>query len=181
MNAYFAYQVVGYHGTGDISYGTALAAVFVEGLIFIALSLLGMRTWLVRIMPSSLKEATAAGIGLFIAFIGLSNTGLGLVTANTATVPLDLAGCPTQYADPVTGACSSHKLQSPAVSKNEMRQLAYNSRVLSCGSAYFSVVFLQCGSWRSSSSMPSSPGSLLCRLSRGRKFTFLTDQCRTVP
>jgi len=42
LNAYFAYQVVGYHGTGPVSYRMALTAVFVEGFIFVGLSLLGM-------------------------------------------------------------------------------------------------------------------------------------------
>ena len=49
LNAYFAYQVVGYHGTGNVSYRLALTAVFVEGFIFVFLSLIGMRQWLVQI------------------------------------------------------------------------------------------------------------------------------------
>ena len=47
LNAYFAYQIVGFHGTGLISYNLALTAVFAEGFIFIYLSLIGMRQWLV--------------------------------------------------------------------------------------------------------------------------------------
>jgi AGZA family xanthine/uracil permease-like MFS transporter len=43
LNAYFAYQVVGYHGSGIIPYNLALTAVFIEGFIFIGLSLIGMR------------------------------------------------------------------------------------------------------------------------------------------
>ncbi|KIL58593.1 hypothetical protein M378DRAFT_312443 [Amanita muscaria Koide BX008] len=67
VNAYFTYSVVGFHGTGTISYRQALAAVFMEGWIFLFLSLLGIRQWLVRIMPQSLVLAVGAGIGLFIA------------------------------------------------------------------------------------------------------------------
>ncbi len=63
--------MVGFHGSGFISYREALAAVFMEGWIFFILSLLGLRQWLARIMPQSLVMAVGAGIGLFIAFIGL--------------------------------------------------------------------------------------------------------------
>jgi len=71
LNAYFTYSIVGFHGTGIVTYREALAAVFMEGWIFVILSLLGLRQWLVRIMPQSLILAVGAGIGLFIAFIGL--------------------------------------------------------------------------------------------------------------
>lgn len=115
LNAYFAYQVVGFHGTGNISYELALAAVFAEGWIFFALSLLGMRQWLVKTLPASLKIACACGIGLFLALIGLSYTaGIGAVTGGYPT-PLDLGGCPPEYLDEF-GRCTSHKMQNPAVS-----------------------------------------------------------------
>jgi xanthine/uracil/vitamin C permease (AzgA family) len=45
LNAYFAYQIVGYHGDGIISYNLALTAVFIEGFVFVFLSLIGMRQW----------------------------------------------------------------------------------------------------------------------------------------
>lgn len=70
LNAYFAYTVVG--GMG-YSWQIALAAVFVEGLIFIALSLTNVREAIFNAIPSSLKVAVSVGIGLFIAFIGLQN------------------------------------------------------------------------------------------------------------
>jgi adenine/guanine/hypoxanthine permease len=116
LNAYFAYQVVGFHGTGKISYGQALAAVFIEGFIFFALSILGMRQWLVRILPTSIKVASGCGIGLFLSLIGLSySAGIGAITGGATATPLDIAGCPSQYLDPVTGACTSHKMQNPQV------------------------------------------------------------------
>ncbi|MEK4030994.1 NCS2 family permease [Pseudobacillus sp. FSL P4-0506] len=74
MNAYFAYSVVGSHG--DITYSTAFAAVFVAGLIFIALSLTPFREKLIIAIPDNLKHGITAGIGLFIAFIGLRQTGI---------------------------------------------------------------------------------------------------------
>ncbi|KAF2757015.1 purine transporter [Pseudovirgaria hyperparasitica] len=112
LNAYLAYQVVGYHGSGQISYQMAMTAVFVEGFIFIALSLLGLRQWLARIIPGSIKVATAAGIGLFLTLIGLSHSaGIGAITGDRTT-PLALGGCPEEYLSPDTGACMSHKATS---------------------------------------------------------------------
>ncbi|KAL1596059.1 hypothetical protein SLS59_008048 [Nothophoma quercina] len=115
LNAYLAYQIVGFHGTGPINYRVAMMAVFVEGFIFIALSLLGIRQWLARIIPASIKVACGAGIGLFLTLIGLSySAGIGAITGSKAT-PLELGGCPTQYLDPDTGACLSHKATSPTM------------------------------------------------------------------
>jgi len=117
LNAYFAYQVVGFHGSGNIPYRLALLAVFIEGWIFIGLSLLGMRQWLVRLLPSSVKVASGCGIGLFLALIGLSySAGIGAVTGGATSTPLDIAGCPPRYLDPVTGHCNSHKMTNPSVS-----------------------------------------------------------------
>jgi AGZA family xanthine/uracil permease-like MFS transporter len=114
LNAYFTYQVVGFHGSGTVPYRLALTAVFVEGFVFIFLSLIGMRQWLVKLVPASLKIAATAGIGLFLTLIGLSSSaGIGLISGGEAT-PLDLAGCPSQYRDEF-GACQSHKLLDPRV------------------------------------------------------------------
>lgn len=114
LNAYFAYQVVGYHGSGIIPYNLALTAVFIEGFIFIGLSLIGMRQWLVKVIPNSLKIATACGIGLFLALIGISsNIGIGAISGAKNT-PLELAGCSNEYKDEL-GLCTSHKMTSPTV------------------------------------------------------------------
>ena len=115
MNAYFAFQVVGYHGQGPVSYRLALTAVFVEGFIFAGLSLLGMRQWLARMIPTSIKLATGAGVGLFLATIGLTySAGIGAITGSTDT-PLELAGCVEAYKDPTTGVCLSHKMRNPTL------------------------------------------------------------------
>lgn len=73
LNAYFAFTVCLKLG---IDWRVALAAVFVEGLIFILLTLTGVRGFVVKAVPSSIKLATSAGIGLFIAFIGLKSAGI---------------------------------------------------------------------------------------------------------
>ena len=73
LNAYFAYTVVLQMG---YSWQTALLAVLVEGLIFIVLSLTPVREAIFDAIPLSLKHAVSAGIGLFIAFIGMQNANL---------------------------------------------------------------------------------------------------------
>ena len=70
LNAYFAYTVC--IGMG-VSWQTALLAVFIEGLVFILLSLTNVREAIFNAIPLTLKTAVSAGIGLFIAFIGLQN------------------------------------------------------------------------------------------------------------
>ncbi|KAI9461529.1 permease family-domain-containing protein [Russula earlei] len=115
LNAYFTYSVVGFHGTGIVSYRDALAAVFMEGWIFLFLSLLGLRQWLVRIMPRSLILAVGAGIGLFIAFIGLSSGGLGVVGGSTSTF-VALGGCkPDHYLAGLPGYCDSRVMRNPTM------------------------------------------------------------------
>ena len=80
LNAYFAYSVV--IGMG-YSWQWALAAVFVEGLIFIVLSLCNVREALFNAIPQCMKHSVSAGIGLFITFIGLK--GAGIIVADEST------------------------------------------------------------------------------------------------
>ena len=83
LNAYFAYTVVLQMG---YSWEMALAAVFVEGLIFIALSLTSVREAIFNAIPMNLKHAVSAGIGLFIAFIGLQNAKIVVESATLVSV-----------------------------------------------------------------------------------------------
>jgi AGZA family xanthine/uracil permease-like MFS transporter len=86
LNAFFTYSVV--LGLG-IDWRVALAAVFIEGIIFIALTAFNVRSLIVKAIPACLKHATAAGIGLFIAYIALSGDtsvgGAGIIVASEAT------------------------------------------------------------------------------------------------
>lgn len=82
LNAYFTSMVLG--SDGAIDYVTAFAAVFVAGLIFIILSLTSLRKVLIQAIPENLKHAITAGIGLFIAFIGMRLSGL--IVANDANL-----------------------------------------------------------------------------------------------
>lgn len=118
LNAYFAFHVVGYNGSGKVPYGVALTAVFLEGLIFIFFALTGLRQWLVKLIPSTIKIATGAGIGLFLADIGLSyGSGIGAITGGWNATPLTIAGCPIEMIIPQTQMCDSGIMTSPKVSK----------------------------------------------------------------
>jgi AGZA family xanthine/uracil permease-like MFS transporter len=81
LNAFFAYTLV---LTKQVSWQTALGAVFLSGLFFLLLTLAGLRTKIVEAIPRPLVAAISVGIGLFITFIGLQK--LGLVTASEATM-----------------------------------------------------------------------------------------------
>ncbi len=72
LNAFFAFTVV--LGMGN-SWQFALTAVFLEGIIFIILTLLNVREAIINLIPQNIKKAISVGIGLFIAFIGMQNAG----------------------------------------------------------------------------------------------------------
>jgi AGZA family xanthine/uracil permease-like MFS transporter len=80
LNAFFTYTVV--FGMG-YSWQIALAAVFLEGIVFIILSLFNIREAIIKAIPANLKSAVAVGIGLFIALIGLANAGVVVNDAGT--------------------------------------------------------------------------------------------------
>jgi AGZA family xanthine/uracil permease-like MFS transporter len=98
LNAYFTYTVV--KGMG-LSWQTALGCVFLSGAAFLILTVAGVRQLIVRAVPRSLFAAVAGGIGLFIAFIGLSDAGIivakqgtmvGLGSLTTPTAAIALLG-----------------------------------------------------------------------------------------
>lgn len=80
VNALFAYTIC---GTMGFSWQAALAGVFVSGLIFIVISVTGIRKAIINAIPKQLKLAIGAGIGFFIAFVGLKNAGI--IVANPST------------------------------------------------------------------------------------------------
>src|SRR6202008_517680 len=80
LNAYFTYTVV--KGLG-VPWETALGCVFLSGAAFLVLTLVGVRRLIIGVIPRSLLAAVAAGIGLFIAFIGLRDAGI--IVPNPAT------------------------------------------------------------------------------------------------
>ena len=84
LNAFFVYTVC---LTMGHSWQFALTAVFIEGIIFIILTLTKVRQWILNSIPLSMKNAIGAGIGLFIAFIGMQNAGL-IVNSDSTLVTL---------------------------------------------------------------------------------------------
>jgi len=80
LNAFFAFTVVGALG---YTWQQALGAVFISGVIFLIITITGIRTWLIAGIPPSLRSAIAAGIGLFLAIIALTTSGI--VVAHPAT------------------------------------------------------------------------------------------------
>ncbi|CAG8639574.1 16340_t:CDS:2 [Dentiscutata erythropus] len=83
------FYLVGFHGGGNIPYTLA------------------------KLIPKSIKNAAAAGIGLFLCFIGFQkNTGIALIATDPTTV-VSLGGCPDQYFNSTTGACTGHHMESP--------------------------------------------------------------------
>ncbi len=86
LNAYFAYTVCGAMG---YSWQIALLAVFVEGLIFIVLSVTNVREAIFNAIPIQLKKGVSVGIGLFVAFIGFQNAGLVVNSDSTLVTVVD--------------------------------------------------------------------------------------------
>ena len=86
LNAYMAYTVV--QGMG-YPWQVALFAVFIEGIIFILLSLTNVREAIFNAIPRQLKDGVSIGIGLFIAFIGLQNAGLSITKESTLVTIID--------------------------------------------------------------------------------------------
>lgn len=115
LNAYFTYQVVGWHGSGLIPYRIALTAVFVEGFVFMFLALTGLRQWLVKMIPSTIKTASGVGIGLFLTMVGLSySAGIGAITSGGST-PVAIGGCPVKYLNS-RGECTQGIMTNATVS-----------------------------------------------------------------
>lgn len=95
LNAFFAFSVV--LGMG-IPWQTALTGVLFSGLIFIVLSLSGLRELIINAIPAQLKYAVGAGIGLFITFLGFQNAGIIVGDPNTLVGLGDLSAGPTLLA-----------------------------------------------------------------------------------
>ena len=89
LKAYFAYTVCGSMG---YSWQVALLAVFAEGIVFIVLSLTNVREAIFNAIPLTLKHGVSAGIGLFIAFVGLQGAHLVVNSDSTLTTTVDFAG-----------------------------------------------------------------------------------------
>jgi len=95
LNAFFTYTVVLEMG---YSWQVGLGGVFISGLIFILLSLLNIREWIINSIPQSLRFGIAAGIGLFLAFIALKNAGIVVDSPATLLTMGDISALPALLA-----------------------------------------------------------------------------------
>lgn len=106
--------MVGWRGTGDVTYGAATTAVLIEGAIFLFLAVTGLRYAIIKLIPEPVRLATPAAIGAFLAHLGLQTAeGIGIVVSDIATA-VTLGGCPESkrtplvaltdecFADPIT-------------------------------------------------------------------------------
>jgi len=110
MNAYFTYNVVGWRGTGGISFESALTAVLIEGGIFFVLAVTGVRFAIANAIPEPIKIATGPAIGAFLAHLGFQTAeGIGLVVGDIATA-VTLGGCAPEFRTPLVAyddACAN--------------------------------------------------------------------------
>src|SRR3546814_16796672 len=95
LNAFFAFTVVGSLG---YTWQQALGAVFISGIIFVLITVTGVRSWLIQGIPRSLRSAIAAGIGLFLAIIALGNAGIVVAYPETKVELGDLTAPPALLA-----------------------------------------------------------------------------------
>jgi AGZA family xanthine/uracil permease-like MFS transporter len=102
MNAYFTYNVVGFRGFGSVSYGAALAAVLIEGIVFFILAVTGLRFWIIKnCIPDPVRHSVPAAIGAFLAHLGLQTAeGIGVVVSDVAT-SVTLGGCSPEHRTPM--------------------------------------------------------------------------------
>jgi AGZA family xanthine/uracil permease-like MFS transporter len=101
LNAYFAFSVV--LGMG-VSWEVALTAVLIEGVLFLGMSLFNVREAIFNAIPANLKHAVGAGIGLFIAFIGMQNAKIVIADNATLVTMFNLGKFNSLYANPAGGA-----------------------------------------------------------------------------
>ncbi|KAG8090826.1 hypothetical protein GUJ93_ZPchr0011g28555 [Zizania palustris] len=156
-NAYFAYNMVGFRGSGPLTYSTALAGVMLEGIVFFALSAVGLRSRLARMIPRNIRLATAVGIGLFLAFTGLqAHQGIGLVGASPSTL-VTLTAC--SEIDPVTGVCLGGTMRSPTFWLGAVGFLITATCLARDvkGSMIYGIVFVTVVSWIRGTSVTAFP------------------------
>ncbi|XP_009775870.1 adenine/guanine permease AZG2-like [Nicotiana tabacum] len=146
-NAYLAYNLVGFHGSGKMSYQTVMAIFLVEGCAFLAIAVFGLRGRIARFIPQPVRLACAAGIGLFIAFVGLqAHQGVSLVGPDPSTL-LTLTACSST--NPVTGECTGGKMQSPTfwLSSVGFIIMCYGLMKEIKGSMIYGILFVTLVSW----------------------------------
>lgn len=97
LNAFFVYTVCGFGISNGMTYANALVFILIDGVVFVLLTVTGLRKKIFAAIPDCVKVAIPAGIGLFIAFIGLQNAGIVVLNSSTkvAMVSLNFLGSAT--------------------------------------------------------------------------------------
>ncbi|XP_077228044.1 xanthine/uracil permease family protein [Tasmannia lanceolata] len=160
-NTYFTFNLVGFHGSGPVSYGTALAVVLVEGCIFVVLSATGIRGKLARLLPRTIRLSCAAGIGLFLAFVELQGQqGVGLVGPSKPTLVTITACARTNL---LTGECIEGPMRSPTFWLGAVGFLiaSYCLSKGIKGSMIYGIVFVTLVSWIRNTSVTYFPDTPL--------------------
>lgn len=160
-NVYMAYNLVGFHGSGSMSYGTALAVILIEACAFLAIAAFGLRAKLARLIPQPIRLASSAGIGLFIAFVGLqAHQGLGLVGPDPSTL-LTLTAC--SDTNQLTGGCAGGKMKSPTFWLGSVGFLitCYGLMKKIKGSMIYGILFVTLISWIRNTSVTYFPNTTL--------------------
>lgn len=100
LNAFFAFTIAAPIAAGGMGFTwqEALGAVFVSGVVFFFLTITGLRSWIINGIPQSLRSSIGAGIGLFLAFIGLSNVDIIVASPATLVTLGDLSAPSALYA-----------------------------------------------------------------------------------
>ncbi len=112
LNAYFAFSVV--LGMG-VSWEVALTAVLVEGIIFLIMSVFNVREAIFDAIPTNLKHAVGAGIGLFIAFIGFQNAKIVLADGATKVTMFDLGKFNLAFPNPEAGGAALYNFNNVGI------------------------------------------------------------------
>lgn len=97
LNAFFVYTVCGFMQSNGVTYANALVFVLIDGVVFVLLTVTGLRRAIFNAIPDCVKVAIPAGIGLFIAFVGLQNAGIVVLNESTkvALASLNFLGSAT--------------------------------------------------------------------------------------
>ena len=126
INIYVAYQVVAQE---IITYEQAMVAIFLEGWIFIILSMTGIRGAIMRWMPKNIAFASSVGIGLLLAFSGLRNLGVIVFDSNTLVT---IGGCAQENQNPVLSVETGFSTFDSGVTPNLTDVVESSTAVYSC-------------------------------------------------
>lgn len=142
MNAFFTYSVVGWRGTFNVSYEAAITAVAIEGAIFFVLAVTGARLCIMKLIPEPVRIATPAGIGAFLAHLGLQTAeGIGAVVSDIATA-VTLGGCPLDKRTPIVALTDDCKANTMTCVTSDAYTCDNEGGVMTSGNTWIGLLGL---------------------------------------